>query len=453
MDLKESRIPLLHGGRSEPSARPAASSYGMLHVVLAMLIVVPLLTGNPLLTGVGKVLAFDILGSILVAAVIAQSDFGNLRKFGMALTAGPNPAIALLVSICFFSYLSAQYKNFAMTETLRYGFCALAYAVVVTGTHRKLPWILWAVLFVGTAAAVIGLTTMGSGNYNEADGVTGSFGTHEQLGSFLMLCLPMAAAAALFYKEDARLNTAAIVASLAIVACLLATRCRSAWISEGVALAVLAVLSFRYFFDKKQLLRQKHLIVAPILLSVLCGGYFIASSHSADVLQRRAATLTSLSGDNSVNIRGRMWRDAARMIAAKPILGHGVGQYPFASTRYGHTGMPVEYVINHGADLRNNAHSYYLQMTAEIGFLGFGCYAAAVIGFFFVGLRALSRMEPGLRKTALLGAIAAMAGQVVDAVASPSYVFASVSLLQWVLMGVGMFSAGLPSRWRAAGAG
>ncbi|BDI33124.1 hypothetical protein CCAX7_51750 [Capsulimonas corticalis] len=440
---------MLHGGRSETPPRPAAThSYTMLYVVLAMLVIVPLLTGNALLTGVGKVLAFDILGSILLAVIIAQSDLGNIRNIGKSWIAGPNLAVVLLVAACILSYLTAQYKNFAMTEILRYGVCAVAYAVVATSTNRKLSTMLTVILFVGAAVSLIGLATMGSGNYKEVDGVTGSFGTHEQLGSFLMLCLPIAVSIGLFYKDDSRLNTGALAAAVAIAACLLVARCRSAWIAEAVALTVLAALSYRYFFDKKQLARQKYLIVAPILLVVICGGYFVASSHSADALQKRAASLGGLSSDYSVGIRQQMWKDAAKMISAKPILGHGIGQYPLASTRYGHTGMPAEYVINHGADLRNNAHSYYLQMIAEIGLLGFGCYAAAVIGFFTVGIQALGRMQSGLRKAALLGTVAAMAGQVIDAIASPSYVFASVSLLQWVLMGLGMLAAGLPERWR-----
>jgi O-antigen ligase len=449
MNLKESRIPLLHGGRSETSPQPAAvQSYSMIYLVLAMLILVPVLTGHPLLTGIGKVLVFDILGSLLLAAAIMQADFGDVRKIGKALTAGPNLPITLLVSICLLSYFTAAYKNFALAEALRYGFCALAYAAVMTSAQRKLPVMLWGILFVGTAVSVIGLTTMGTGNYNEADGVTGSFGTHEQLGSFLMLCLPMAVAIGLFYKEDSRLSTAALVASLAIAACLLVARCRSAWISEVVALAVFAALSIRYYLDKKQLARQKYLIVAPILLLIVCGAYFVTSSRSGDDLRTRAASLQGLSADHSVGIRRQMWRDALKMIADKPVFGHGIGQYPLASTRYGTTGQPKEYIFTHVADLRNNAHSYYLQMIAEIGLLGFGCYAAAVISFFIAGIREMGRMQPGLRKTALLGAVAGMAGQVVDAAASPSYVFASVSLMQWVLMGIGMLAIGLPARWR-----
>jgi hypothetical protein len=66
--------------------------------------------------------------------------------------------------------------------------------------------------------------------------------------------------------------------------------------------------------------------------------------------------------------------------------------------------------------------------------------------FFIVGVRALGKLKDGTRKMVLVGVLAAMAGQVVDSITSPSYNIASVSLIQWMLMGIGMFAAGVPKQ-------
>jgi hypothetical protein len=132
------------------------------------------------------------------------------------------------------------------------------------------------------------------------------------------------------------------------------------------------------------------------------------------------------------------------MIAAQPVLGWGLGSFPYIASKFTAAAQPYALVSSNGANLTNIAHNYYLQTAAETGLIGLGLYVAMIVTFFIVGLRALATLKDSSRRIVLIGVLAAMAGQVVDAVTSPSYNIASISLFQWVLMGIGMFAAGVP---------
>jgi len=132
------------------------------------------------------------------------------------------------------------------------------------------------------------------------------------------------------------------------------------------------------------------------------------------------------------------------MLAAKPILGWGLGTFPYIVSRFTTVALPYAAVTSNGANLTNIAHNYYLQLAAETGVVGLGLYLATMISFFVVGLRSLATLKDGTRKMVLIGVLAAMSGQVIDALTSPSYNVSSVNLFQWLLMGIGMFAAGVP---------
>jgi len=146
----------------------------------------------------------------------------------------------------------------------------------------------------------------------------------------------------------------------------------------------------------------------------------------------------------SLHERFQLWHAALAMIAAKPIFGWGLGSFPYIVSRFTSVAPPASFVASNGANLTNIAHNYYLQTAAETGLIGLGLYGAMLVTFFVVGLRALKTMRDGGRKIMLIGVLAAISGQVIDAVTSPSYNIASISLFQWILMGIGMFAAGVP---------
>lgn len=70
--------------------------------------------------------------------------------------------------------------------------------------------------------------------------------------------------------------------------------------------------------------------------------------------------------------------------------------------------------------------------------------ATRLAAFFGVAARALRRAEENpLRRRLLIGCVAAVAGQAVDAYSDGSWQFGAPSLFLWLLLGLGMAAAGL----------
>jgi hypothetical protein len=143
-----------------------------------------------------------------------------------------------------------------------------------------------------------------------------------------------------------------------------------------------------------------------------------------------------------------MWHGALRMAEARPFFGWGIGSFPVREALFTELGDTPAHVLAHGASHNNLAHNFYLQTAAEVGFIGLALYLSVIVAFFAFGLRSLGQMQKKSTSAAfprmvLIGCLAAMAGQVVDAFGSPAYNFASVSLFQWVLLGVGTAAARL----------
>jgi O-antigen ligase len=265
-----------------------------------------------------------------------------------------------------------------------------------------------------------------------------------------MLMLPITAAIGIFNKKDIKRRYAALATSLLVTVCLAFTQSRSGWISELVALGVLGILAARYYPAAKLEGKQRLMAVLPFLAFAGIAALMLVISGSGSDLTHRAATLTAGSTDISVKQRLMLWQAAISMIAAKPVFGWGLGSYPYLAANHTSVAASGAYVAAHGINLNNIAHNFYLQTAAETGLVGLGLYVGMVATFFVVGVRALRNLKDGTRKMVLVGVLAAMAGQVVDAITSPSYNIASVSLFQWLLMAIGMFAAGVPKQTELA---
>lgn len=423
-------------------------SGAVIGIVSAMAIIVSLIGGTGELTNVGKVLSFEILGAALITCLLASiRTKGLVQRFKDNITAGPNlPVLALLVCAALSFQFGATARWFTMNELVRTMICTAVYFGVLYNLRGRLTLMTDVILAVAAAVAISGLISVGDRSFGQMDGISGSFGTHEALGSFLMLMLPVTAAIGIFNKKDERRKIAALAVSLLLVVCLAFTQSRSAWIGEFVALGALGLMAAKFYPRVKSEKKQWVTTAIPFLAFAAVVGLVLAISGSGSDIVHRVWTFQNGSTDISLKERIMLWHAALSMIAAKPLFGWGLGSFPFLASKFTSVAPNAAYVTHYGVTLRNVAHNYYLQMAAETGLVGLGIYVGVVVTFFTVGLRALGKLQDGTRKMVLIGVLAAMAGQVVDAMASPSYNLASVSMIQWLLMGVGMFAAGVPKQ-------
>jgi len=443
--------------RSNVSSRRSASrlslpslggSAAIIGIVSVMAFVVALLSGSTFFTNVGKVLAFEVLGAALVTFLLMNiRTEGLFRRFKENVAAGPNLLVlAIAVSAVLSFVFGSAGKWLTASELARVVICAAVYFGVLYNLRGRLTVMTDVILAVTAAVSVFGLVSVGDKGFDQIDGISGSFGTHEALGSFLMLMLPITAVMGIFNKKDEKRRVAALVVSLLVTVCLAFTQSRSGWISELVALGALALLAARFQPTVKMDKKQRLASAAPFLAFAGIAALMLAVSGSGADVVHRAATFGIGSTDISIKERLMLWHAALSMIAAKPLFGWGLGSFPYLAAKYTTVAASGSYVAAHGVNLRNIAHNYYLQTAAETGLVGLGLYVSMIVTFFIVGVRALGKLKDGTRKMVLMGVLAAMAGQVVDAITSPSYNVVSVSLFQWLLMGIGMFAAGVPKQ-------
>jgi O-antigen ligase len=361
-------------------------------------------------------------------------------RLGRSLRAGPNLPILLLLGYALISARLAPYKGFANSEWLRLAggvtlYFLVAYATQVRGRYRTVVDGLIALALLGTLSEFA--------RYAHGDSPMSSLlGNRQLLASFLLLLMPLMLVVALTARHTRR-KLLAQVAFIVVAAGLMMAQTRSAWAGALVSLAVLGVLHAARTHSLRELARGKHrlaVVLVPILGAI---GLFVTVSLTSPALVARLGTLGSLSSDTNVAWRLHQWAGTWKMIAAHPWFGWGLGSYAVAINRFVLDSTPLSMVLRSGANLTQNAHSLYLQTLAELGIIGTALYLWALGAFFVAGLRAVRRQESPGRRAVLMACLAAVAGQAVDAVANPAYQFGEVSLLFWMICGLGMAAAGL----------
>jgi O-antigen ligase len=422
----------------------------VLTVILAMIVIVPLVAGTDYLNNFGKPLVFEVLGCILLALMASQISFGSetLRALSPRLKLGPTLAIIGLVlySMCTY-FIDPTARHFELTaraEVIRLFFCGLVYvtlALYVQGEGR-LQILLDVLLGVGAIVAVISLCSLGmtSGKLD----IHGTFGTHETLGSFLLMVLPLALPIALTDLGEQRRQIFAQIVTLLVAAALLMAYTRASWLGSAVALFVLAVLYLVFQAQRKPAMNNAERVamwVGPPFIMIAAVALFILTSQQGAALSSRASTIAHLSADGSGQIRLKLAKGAVHMIEAKPLLGWGPGTFPLMSYRFTGVGRTSQEILSSGTTLDNNAHSFYLQFGAEEGAFGLIFFMVVVVLFLWTTIRALPNMPTGLRKCVVIGSTSACVGQLIDAAISPSYNLPAISMFQFVVFGIGVLAA------------
>jgi len=191
---------------------------------------------------------------------------------------------------------------------------------------------------------------------------------------------------------------------------------------------------------------------APPALTGAVSSHFLRSASPAHLF--RGASLDrlfqKLSRGSSGARRGdppEGWQSVSALLAmieAKPLLGWGIGCYPVYQKEWTHQGDAAASVRRHGPQPADRARSAYFQAAVETGLPGLGLWAAVLVLFFVGAGSALKRTEESpLRRRVLIGCLAAVAGQAVDAYSDGSWQFGGVSLFLWLALGLGVAAAGL----------
>jgi O-antigen ligase len=409
----------------------------LIALVLAMLVIVPLIATPAEASWHGSAaFVYEGLALVLMVALLWRTRW-NLTRSSLIQFAktGSHLPIALFGGYAALSMLIAGRNPYGEQALLCLAAGILLYYVVATQFRRseQLAKLVDTLVFLTIGAALLGFSQYSAGHSPDAVGL---FGDHQLFGSFLMILLPLVGVQAVTEKKPGR-QMAAQIATVFGVTALLISQARSAWIGAVAGLVVLAILTLVAASRTRSGLRGKHETVLPLVLIAVAAGFFLMLWPQTAHVFSRATSISKFTAVDTWLSRQHTWNGALKMIAARPVFGHGMGQYPVVQNHFTHEGIPLVATMRFST-LGEQAHNFYLQTAAELGIIGLLLFAGILITFWITGLYRVLHMDAGIRRSLLLGSLASTIAFAVDAFASPSWQLGQVSMFLWLSMGIGV---------------
>jgi len=226
--------------------------------------------------------------------------------------------------------------------------------------------ILFSLLIVGSSWAIFGLLQLYKivpGNYGGIFTVTGNYGNPSPYANFLAPFLPLGLGVHLLIKPKNLINkilkNVGLTNLILIILILPVTMSRSSWL--GAIGGSIFVLDYKYKLIQKILVifdkLWKRIILIILVLAILITGMSILYKFKKD----------------SADGRILQWKIITKMIADKPIFGHGYESFEKDYNLY-----QANYFSNNGgsdnermiADHNPFAHNDYLEIVTNLGLLG-----------------------------------------------------------------------------------
>lgn len=398
-----------------------------------------------------KALVLEVVAIIVAMVIVSNGDWSR-ERVKAALTAPVNIVLMAFLAWVALSAALSPMPKYSSYEAMRHLGGALLYFCIVYGPsiRRHLSDYTLVLSVTGILAAFTSLLSI----TNTTDlTIAGSYKNIQLLASVLGVLLPIVWLTSRCDDNGMR-KMIALSSSGFLLVGVLVLQNRSIWLGCGVAMPVLLFLYIKHIFLKRNRIDRSTIIV-PALVLVLLIGVFFAFSNRPEVILSRFESVKALDSDKTLNWRKGMWNKAFRMIARKPVMGWGVGTFPVNQALFYHPDVlphrSQKVIVEGGPSLSENAHNTYLQLTAEMGFVGLGLFLTMFLTWFATAFRGLRELQPGLRSAVLIGCISSIIVMMVSAIGNPAWEFPECSLFYWTALGLGMACCGLGDRGRNLG--
>lgn len=283
---------------------------------------------------------------------------------------------------------------FGVVRTIELWFLLFVVVLSCVRSSKAMAWLLQGFVVVALLEAGVGIYQFVSGTGAYVGGsYTRAFGT---IGPYSWLDLAIALGAALCLVAGdllarPRAGAGRYLALAALVAAVLATYSRGVWLALLVALLCMALI-------------EKPRVLVVLICAVLLLVAVVTANPQTD-LARRVVSISD-PNDPSVVQRLILWRTAANMFAAQPLLGWGPKSFPVLRDRFAAPGLEVySYHDTLGGSLKVellSPHNFYLFMAAERGIIGLATFLALMTLLVFRCARAAcDRRSPELASVAL----------------------------------------------------
>lgn len=357
----------------QPAHHTQASSF-TLWAVLSLIALVPIIYCETLrdYTLTPKLLLFQtILVFIFIFWLASSPRTLLLPAIGL-------PALCyLIINATSIIYATDQVSGLLQMTKILSGFL-LFFALSNRLLSHQIPMVLRTGAITGIAISLIGINEYLGWyplNIPSAGLPSSTLGFRNLAAMYLIQNIPLSLA--LFATDRSKIWTwiAAIATALMIVF-LIYTRTRGAWIGLlGSAFTVTLILlttnrsKLNFSFLKSKRVPFIFNLVLTLTLSSLPLGLQKIGPQSIDEKKTDLGTaLTSIVQSKGDRGRLNMWKYTLKMIADRPLLGFGIGNWEVYYPRYDHG----DRVTFYGTPRR--PHNDFLWILSELGIVGFLCY-------------------------------------------------------------------------------
>lgn len=350
--------------------------------ILAILVCAPLARG-----------AVDTVSVCLIGLVVTTSSFlfllvRLLRNRWRFKCSGLELPLTLLFVLATASCLSSICPAESRKALAFFACCLLTFFLVQNLFGERKEMYLFSRLLVWTAAT---LALYGLLKYALSVGATagkaelvGTYVNRNHFAGYLELCLPLALGI-VGYITDKGKKILLIYGIVLMVVALVLTLSRGGWVSASVALLYMVVLA-----RKREVFSPRAwggLVAVVVVLAVAVLGLNPVVTRLS-TLDRIVKTPFAFDG------RTQVWSGTLEIIKENPLLGTGIGTFPFAFAPHRECGITRRYL---------QAHNDVLQFTSEMGLLFVLLWGWLVLAALKIGMATFFRTESRLRRGMSLG--------------------------------------------------
>ncbi len=355
------------------------------------------------------VLALGLFVSVrLVLRVSAKAENGGETATFFLPRAAILPLLAVVLSAVASTRFS-EHPQFGLRFLPGLAGNLMIFLLAARAANDQLPKLARWWIFVTVIVAGNGLLRLGS----EPEFIS-TLGNWDFLGAYL------AASLVIIISYGGRWSTwGALIVIVAMCFC----RSRGAWLALG-AVSLLWFLGFRNRLFHRWQTR------AVLAVVVLAGATLLARPY----IQRQWRS----------DVRPMIWKATLDMIAARPLLGHGLGAYVGVYPAYR---LPEYFLRPKATNVTDHAHNELLEIAAEQGLVGLAAtlwlWGTAVM----CGFCACRRLN-GRNRRCLWGMFGAMLVLMLHGLVDVDLRHLPNESLLWLLMGLVVGAGATPTRWR-----
>jgi O-antigen ligase len=383
----------------------------------------------------GSVLSFTkVVGFLLAISWLAKvSSSQDSRNDFLAAHPVFTYVLALFIAWAALSLTWAEDSGVGSTPLLRYGLNLILFLIVYTAvrTPRHVAWTVGAFVLGSAIAAGYGLLNPPQNvAYYDVTRVSGTIGDPNELAGVLVGGTILAAGLSATLKRAPLLRLAAAGASVLCAAGIFLSLSRGGLVALAFSLVAAILVAGRRW----------RLQALTLAVMVAAGAFVYFGFYASNDAASRVTSFGRGTG------RADIWTVGWRMVQAHPVRGVGVGNYQTAS---------IHYLLEPGSIQRDEfivdtpkvAHNTYLQVLAELGFVGAALFVA-IIGFSLLCILRAARIYERLGDSDMELLARALLVALCGVLAADFFISEEFSKQLWLLLGLGPALLGIA---RAAG--